>query len=66
MAEKLAASLSQNVKALLLLFGLFHLATIAFSGYLLHQVMTLKTDIYNIQLVTTPSNWENVKSSGVS
>ncbi|KAF6034120.1 hypothetical protein EB796_007569 [Bugula neritina] len=27
--------------------------------------MTLKTDIYNIQLVTTPSNWENVKSSGI-
>jgi len=66
MAEKLAASLSQNVKALLLLFGLFHLATLTFSGYLLHQVMTLKTDIYNIQLANTPSNWENVKSSGVS
>jgi len=66
MVEKASPSLSQNVKALLVLFGLFHLATLTFSGYLLHQVMTLKTDIYNIQLANTPSNGENIINSKVS
>jgi len=66
MVEKASPILSQNVKAFLLLSGLFHLATVTFSGYLLHQVMTLKTDIYNIQSADTPSNWENIITSKVS